>query len=375
MMSSSTTLESFLSQIKHFVINHLTPTIESGEISSMAGKNLLSSAAEYGLLGIEVPVRLGGSGFPFSSKVAAAKLLSFNDFGVSMSLINTHNVAEQIARLGSSNLIERHIKDLISGKKSACTALTEPEVGSDFSAIKTTAKRVQNGWILNGSKAWITNAVHAEVFVVYAQTESNSGANGIAAFIVESQKTGFTRLEPLKSPVPSIGAGAFTLSDYFCEDIEMLSPPGEAFKDILQAINGARIYVAAMCCSMLEACLLRSTAYGKKRYTFGKPLLAHQGWRWQLAEAAVELEAAQTMVHSAACLIDTEKEAQSIAAKTKIFATRMAQKHVPILMHSMGAEGLSLHQPFTRHLAASQMAGLVDGSTEMLLERIAKDFL
>ncbi|MEI7494909.1 MAG: acyl-CoA dehydrogenase family protein [Betaproteobacteria bacterium] len=366
--------DSLLNQTKHFVENHLEPLIKKDALDLFSGKTLLATAASYGLLGIQVSVALGGQGLPFSAKARIAEAVSAHDFGVAMSLVNTHNVAEQIARIGNPILKQRHLDNLISGKKSACTALTETAVGSDFSAIQTTASRMQGGWELNGTKAWITNAVHADLMVVYAQTQAGAGASGIAAFVIDVEKTGFNRLDSHTSPIASIGAGAFSLSGYQCDDDDMLSPPGEAFKDILQAINGARIYVSAMCCGMVQTCLSIATAYGAQRQTFGKPLLSHQGWRWQLSDAAVELEAARSMVNAAASLIDEQQDAQSMAAKTKIFASRMAQKQIAILMHAMGAEGLSAKHPFMRHLAAAQIAGMVDGATEMLLERVAKDF-
>ena len=108
------------------------------------------------------------------------------------------------------------------------------------------------------------------------------------------------------------------------------------------------------------------------RHSFGKPLHEHQGWRWSLADAAIELEAARLLVDAAASRIDSGSDAQAAAARAKVFATRMAGRHVAALMHAMGAEGLREHHPFLRHLAAAQVATLVDGSTEMLLERVAR---
>ncbi len=111
----------------------------------------------------------------------------------------------------------------------------------------------------------------------------------------------------------------------------------------------------------------------RARHTFGKPLHEHQGWRWSLADAAIDLAAARLLVDAAAACIDGGSEAQTAAAQAKVFATRMAARHIAALMHAMGAEGLREHHPFLRHLAAAQVAALTDGSTEMLLERMAKD--
>jgi alkylation response protein AidB-like acyl-CoA dehydrogenase len=336
---------------------------------------LFALAASLGLLGLQVPRSLGGSAMSFACKVQVAEILAAADFGVAMSLINTHNVAEQMARLGPSSLVQRFVPGLIAGQISACTALTEPLAGSDFSAIQTRATAVPGGWQLDGSKTWITNAVHADVLVVYAQTQPGAGAAGIAAFVVDAHREGFQREPgPPIGPLASMGTGEFRLEGYLCKADELLSPAGEAFKDILRAINGARSYVAGMCCGMVGECLRVASTFGLQRKTFGKPLLAHQGWRWQLADAAIDLEAAQLMVRHSASLVDAAMDAQSACAKAKVFATRIAQQHIAALMQAMGAEGLREKYPFQRHLAASQLAGLVDGSTEMLLERIAKDF-
>jgi alkylation response protein AidB-like acyl-CoA dehydrogenase len=152
----------------------------------------------------------------------------------------------------------------------------------------------------------------------------------------------------------------------------MILEPGLAFKEMMISINAARIYVAAMCCGMVEDCIEVVRNYGNDRHAFGMPLNQHQGWRWTIANARVELAAATALVAQAAKLIDCGGDAQILAAKAKIFATQMASRQVAELMHKMGAEGLSTDQPFARHLLAAQAASLVDGSTEILLERISR---
>jgi alkylation response protein AidB-like acyl-CoA dehydrogenase len=374
-MTSTTDELNLLAQTKEFATQHLAPLAARLARERLTGRELHLLAADIGLLGLQVPLALGGRSLSFGCKVQAAEILAAADFGVAMALINTHNVAEQLARLGNPGLAQRLVPALVSGQVSACTALTEPSAGSDFSAIQMQAQAVPGGWQLEGVKSWITNAAHAEVFVVYAQTSHGAGASGIAAFVVEAKRPGFQRQSTHDNgPIPTIGSGGFRLAGYCCTEEEMLSPPGEAFKDILGAINGARTYVGAMCCGMAGEALRVASGFGHQRQTFGKSLLGHQGWRWQLADAAIDLEAARLMVSQACTMIDAGQQAQSAAAKAKVFATRMAQKHLPVLMHAMGAEGLSENYPFVRHLAAAQIAALVDGSTEMLLERIAKDF-
>lgn len=364
-----------LAQTSEFASQHVAPNAARWARERLTGAELHPLAADMGLLGVQVPVAIGGRGLSFGCKVQAAEILAAADFGVAMALINTHNVAEQLTRLGSPGLAQRLVPALVSGQVSACTALTEPSAGSDFSAIQMQAVAVPGGWQLDGVKSWITNAAHAGVFVVYAQTNDGAGAAGIGAFVVEAHRPGFHRQSTHDNgPISTIGSGGFRLAGYCCTEEEMLSPPGEAFKDILGAINGARTYVGAMCCGMVGQALCVASGFGRQRQTFGKSLLGHQGWRWQLADAAIDLEAARLMVRQASDMIDAGQQAQSTAATAKVFATRMAQKHIPVLMHAMGAEGQGENYPFARHLAAAQIAALVDGSTEMLLERIAKDF-
>lgn len=352
----------------------VAPYLVSARADHQLGRALIRSAASLGLLGIQIPTHCGGLGQPFSTKVEVAEALAQVDFGTAMAVINSHNVAEQLVRLGCTELVNRVVARILLGELVACTALTEPGTGSDFSAIQTKAIQTAEGWRLDGAKKWIINANYADLVVVYAQTKPGSGAAGVAAFLVSSDRAGFARHEDASlNIVPSLGTGAFSLDGYVCGRAELISPPGEAFKDILRSINGARVYVAAMCCGMVTECLEIAAHYGRRRQAFGKPLAAHQGWRWALADASTDLEAARHLVRYATALIDAGDDAQVAAAHAKVFATRMAQRHVSALMHAMGAEGLRDEYPFVRHLQSVQVASLTDGSTEMLLERIARE--
>lgn len=357
-----------------FVAAQVKPNVRAWDHGLSDSAAVLPEAARAGLLGIEVPIEHGGLGLSFGCKRRVVEILAAADFGLAMSVVNTHNVANHLARAAAPNVASRYVPALLSGQRTGCTALTEPGAGSDFAAITTLARRVGDEWLIDGQKAWIVNATHADVMVVYAQTEPGSGAKGIAAFVVDGRREGVFRDARLESgAAPAIDAGGFRLQGYRAQADELLHPPGQAFKAALASINGARTYVAAMCCGMVAECLRVASEYGATRQTFGKPLHQHQGWRWSLADAAIELEAARLLVDAAAALIDRASDAQAAAARAKVFATRMAGRHIAALLHAMGAEGLREHHPFLRHLAAAQVATLVDGSTEMLLERVARD--
>ena len=354
--------------------NLVGPQAARWERERRIGHEGLAAAAALGLLRLQVPVAAGGLGLSFSCKARVTEVLAAADFGFAMSLVNSHNVAVNLARNASQAVAARYVPALMAGTRLGCTALSEPGVGSDFAAISTSATRldgVGGGWRIQGAKAWITNAAEADVVVLYAQTEPGSGGRGIAGFVIDGRRAGFVR-EPAFSlgGQHSIGTGGFRLDGYLASDEELLFPPGQAFKAALGSINGARTYIAAMCNGMVGEALRVVQAYGEQRHTFGRPLADHQGWRWRLAEAATELAASRLMVERAAAAIDAGEDAQLAAAQAKLLATRLADRQLPVLAQAMGAEGLREHYPFARHLMGARVAGFVDGSTEMLLERI-----
>jgi alkylation response protein AidB-like acyl-CoA dehydrogenase len=349
----------------------VAPNAARWERERRIGHEALAAAAELGLLRLQVPKSFGGLDCSFLCKAGVAEVLAAGDFAFAMSLLNTQNVAANLARNAHPDVAGRYVPDLTAGRRLGCTALTEPGAGSDFAAIATRATREDGGWRIDGAKAWITNASEADVVVLHAQTEPGAGARGIAAFVVDGRRDGFVRELPYSlGGQHAIGAGGFRLEDYHATDDEVLQPAGKAFKAALASINGARTYIAAMCCGMVGEALQVAGVFGRQRTAFGRPLAGHQGWRWRLAEAASELAACRLMVAQAAARIDAGEDAQLPAAQAKLLATRMAERQIPALAQAMGAEGLREHHPFSRHLMGARVAGFVDGSTEMLLERI-----
>ena len=374
MTHSTRSLTQWFEQLERFCAQAISADSLLGSYDAARERKRMRVAASFGLTGIQVGHEHGGFGAPYSTKAKLAQRLASVDFGVSMAVINSQNVADDLSRWLPAAVSKRWVPGLLSGELIGCTALTEPGAGSDFSAVTTRAVQTSEGWRLQGEKAWIINAKIADVFLVYAQTQPDAGVSGIAAFVVEAKRPGFDRSsDTFTSAAALSGTGGFRLQGYVAQADEMLHAPGLAFKRALESINGARVYVAAMCLGMLQESLRIAHAYGQHRQTFGQPLAQHQGWRWMLAEAAVDLEAASALVQCAAQAIDEGTQSQDLAAKAKVFATRAAQRHLPALLHAMGAEGLRDNYPLLRHVAAAQVATLVDGSTEMLLERISKN--
>lgn len=363
--------DALLAQVTRFAREVVAPNAALWERERRIGREALEEAARLGLLRLEVPREHGGLGLPFSCKARIADLLGAADFAFTMSLINTQNIAVKLVREARPEVAQRYLPDLMAGRRLGCTALTEPGAGSDFAAITTQATRTPGGWRIDGAKAWITNASDADVVVLYAQTAPGSGGAGIAGFVVDGRRPGFLR-DPAFALAGqhAIGTGGFRLDGYLASEDELLQAPGTAFKAALASINGARTYIAAMCCGMVGEALRIAAEHGERRNAFGRPLAAHQGWQWRLAEAASELAACRMMVERAAALIDAGEDAQLVAAQAKLLATRMAERQIHALSQAMGAEGLRECHPFGRHLVGARVASFVDGSTEMLLDRI-----
>ncbi|MFM1990752.1 MAG: hypothetical protein RJA99_3709 [Pseudomonadota bacterium] len=365
-------LPALLQRVADFAREVVAPAAPAWERERRIGREAIEAAAALGLCRIETPAAHGGLGLPFSAKARIVEVLAGADFAFAFSLVNTGNIANKLAREGAPEMIARWVPDLMAGRVIGCTALTEPQAGSDFAAIGTTATKVPGGWRLDGEKAWITNASDADVAVLYAQTAPGAGAKGVAGFVIDAHRAGFVRRPAFElAGQHAIGAGGFVLDGYLATDTELLQPAGRAFKAAMASINGARTYVAAMCCGMLEEALRVVRAFGESRRTFGAPLADHQGWRWIAAEASAELAAARALVREAAACIDAGGDAQLLAAQAKLVATRCAERQLPRLAQAMGAEGLRESHPFGRHLHGARVASFVDGSSEMLLERIA----
>ncbi|MFO1081653.1 MAG: acyl-CoA dehydrogenase family protein [Reyranellaceae bacterium] len=362
---------SLVARAREFAEAEVAPNAARWEWERHYPLETLRAACRAGLHTIELAREHGGQGLSFSCKMRVFEEIARHDFAFAFALINHHNAVARFARDGQPAHVARLLPRMIAGEVIGCAGLSEPGVGSDFGALEMSAVRVDGGWKLNGAKAWITNAAVAGLSVAYAQTDSALGYKGIACFAIESDRPGFVRDRPFElHGGHAIGVGGFHLVDYLAPDEAVLHPPGRAFKAALAGINGARTYVAAMCCGMLQAALETAVRYTQQRRTFGQPVLQHQGVRWKLVDAATDLEAARLLSYRAARLIDEGGDAVLPAAHAKKFATEMALRRIADCIEAMGANGLRAEYPLARHLACAKIAAYTDGSIEMMNERI-----
>ena len=362
-----------IEKARSFGNQHLA-TLNIDNIDLNNHKKLRRLAANQGFTKIEIPKKLGGLGLDFKTRSKVFGILSTFDFGFSMSVINTHSAALRLSQNASPKIIDHFFTKIHSDGESACTAMSESDVGSDFFSLKTLASRVGHKWQINGRKVWIVNGRDANLAIVYAQTKKIGDKKGIAGFAIDLNRDGVKQF-PIDGifSQKTMGTGGFELHNYIANEEELILPPGLAYKEVLSEINLARTYVGSMCCHMLENLISITKSYGTKRKSFGNALNQHQTWRFAIAEAEIDLSAAKLLVKEAENTIGVPKKLQLTAAKAKAFSTKVCQKHFPILLHKMGAEGFQNDYPFSKYIAAVQMASLMDGSNEMLLERISRE--
>ena len=331
-----------------------------------APRTLFERAADAGLTGLLVPRELGGEAVSFATLMEVVETLAYADFSATFALIVHNNHLRAIASAGSEAQIERWLPDMLAGKTVGAFLLTEPGGGSDAARIVTRAQADGADFILNGEKAWVTNAAHADLLNVFAQTDPGSGARGIASFQVPADSPGVERVPGYEMIGGyAMNAGGFRFNDVRVAADQLLVPPGEGFKAAMAGIDIARAVVAAMCCGMLQSCLDVAVPRLKHREAFGAPLINQQGLAWRLADVSTHLTASRLLAKEAARLIDAGMPAAMIAAQAKKFATEVTLPDVASCMQAMGADGLKQEYPFARHLAAAKIAQYIDGTTEI----------
>lgn len=349
-----------------FAEDYLRPNSRQWELDRRMPREAFLAAGEAGLCGLLVSPERGGKGVSFTAFLKVMEELSYVDQSAAFGLVVQNNHARFIDVAGGPALVEDHLAAMLAGRTIGAFLLTEPQGGSDAAAISTRAEADGDGFVLNGEKAWITNAPYADLLNVFAQTEPGAGARGVAAFMVPAGLAGVERLPAYEMlGGHATGAGGFRLTDVRVGRDALLAPPGEGFKAAMAGIDIARAGVAAMCVGMLRAGIDTVMPRLLDRPAFGKPLAAQQGLQWRLADVQTDLAASRLLAYEAARLIDSGQPAPEAAAHAKKFATRAAFAGLNACMQAMGADGLKHDFPLARHLAAAKTTEYMDGTTEI----------
>lgn len=359
-----------------FAADVVQPNAASWELTRTVPLAAYRQAAASGLTGMALPASLGGTNVGFLDSLRVLEELAYACLPFAFGLVVHNNLMRAIARFGSPAQIARFLPRLATYERVGAFLLTEPGGGSDAANLATTARREAGVWVIDGAKAWISNAAVADVLSVYAQTEPGAGARGIACFLVEASQPGVVREAPYDVMGGyALGTGGFQLTGVRVADDAVLLPPGAGFKGAMAGIDNARATVAAMCCGLMRCGLDTALEYASKRRAFGQMVADFQGVQWMLADVATDLEAARLLSEQAARLIEAGENATLAAAHAKKFATRAALKGLGDCMQVMGAAGFRHDRPLARHLASAKMAQYLDGATEIQNVVIARALL
>ncbi|MDP9265462.1 MAG: acyl-CoA dehydrogenase family protein [Chloroflexota bacterium] len=364
--------------VRQFVEERLRPLERQVENEDRIPAELLAEMGRLGFFGLPFPEEYGG--------VGAGDLgycLALEEFGRASAAFS--NVIGAHTSIGTMSIFlaateeqkRRYMPDLCAGRRIAAFSLTEPGAGSDAASLQTTAVSRGDGWVLNGTKIWVTNGPIADVVVVYAATDRSLGARGITAFIVERGVPGF-RVGKVDE---KMGLRGSQTSELLFEDCEVPAENvlggevGEGFRAALAALEIGRVSLAAGAVGSSQYLLELAIAHSKGRAQFGRPIASNQAIQWMLADSAVEIHAARLMVYDAACKLDQGRRIPTEAAMAKLYASEMAGRVADRVLQIHGGMGYMKDLGIERAYRDARILRIYEGTSEVQRMIIAEELL
>ena len=330
-----------------------------------------------GFLGALVPEEYGGAGLDYVGYALSVEELSRGDASVGITMW-AHNslCTNHIAGFGSEAQKRTYLPRLASGEVLGAWGLTEPGSGSDAAALQTRAELRGGEWILNGSKAFITNASVGGIAVVIARTDPGKGSRGISAFVLEKGMPGFSAGKPYRK----LGLHASDTAELIFEDARvpaanLLGERGMGFVHAMQVLEGGRIAMAAMAVGIAQAAIDHSVTYMKQRTAFGQTLAEFNGLQGMIADLATEVEVARLLTLRAAYLKDQGRPAMHAAAMAKLFASETAMKAATKAVQIHGGAGYITEFPVERIFRDAKLTEIGEGTSEIQRMVIAREIL
>ena len=353
--------------MRAFARERLAPFAAEWDRSSTFPRDALRQLAQLGAFGMTVPEAYGGAGLDYVSLALALEEIAAGD-GATSTIVSVQNsvVCGPILAFGDEAQKERFLKPLASGEWLGCFCLTEPHVGSDAAAIRTTATRAGGDWVLNGVKQFITSGRNAQVAVVFAVTDRQAGKKGISAFIVPTATPGFlvARIED------KMGQHASDTAQIVFEKCRvpagnLLGQEGEGYRIALANLEAGRIGIAAQSVGMARSALEAALRYAKEREAFGKPIIEHQAVNLRLADMATRIEAARQLVLHAASLRDAGRPCLKEASMAKLFASEMAEQVCSDAIQIHGGYGYVADFPVERIYRDVRVTQIYEGASDI----------
>jgi hypothetical protein len=338
---------------------------------------IVAKLGPLGFMGVLVPEEYGGAGLDYVSYALIVEELNRGDASVGITMWGHNSLCtNHIALFASTEQKRRWLPRLASGEVLGAWGLTEPGSGSDAAALQTRAEPRDGGWVLNGSKAFITNASVGGVAVVMARTDPEKKARGISAFVVEKGTPGFSAGRPYRK----LGLHASDTAELIFEDCRvpadgLLGERGRGFVQAMQVLEGGRIAMAAMAVGIGQAAVDAAVKYMKQRTAFGKTLAAFNGLQGMLADIATEVEVARLLTLRAAWLKDAGRPAMHAAAMAKVFASEAAMKAATKAVQVHGGAGYITEFPVERIFRDAKLTEIGEGTSEIQRMVIAREIL
>lgn len=364
-------------EVRRFAEERIRPGLRERDREHLFPTEILREMGEMGLLGMLVPEELGGAGqSPLTYCLAVEEIARVcPSTAVSMSV--TNSVCQwPIVQFGTPELKRRVLPELASGEALGGFGLTEPESGSDAAGMVTQARREGSDWVLDGQKAWITNAGVGKWFVAFAKTDPEAGKRGISAFVVSSEWPGFRRgSAEEKLGLRASNTGAIYFESLRVPDDYLLGEVGHGFRIALATLDHSRLGIAAQAVGIHQRALELAVEYARERRQFGVPIAEHQAIRFSLARMATELAAARTLMHHAALVSGRRADAGRLASEAKAFASEAANRACWDALQIHGGNGFCEDYEIARLYRDVRVTTIYEGTSEMQRLVIARHLL
>jgi butyryl-CoA dehydrogenase len=330
-------------------------------------RELVGMLAAQGYLGAIVPAEYGGAGLDTVTYALIVEEVGRADGAMrTVVSVQTSLVCGSILRWGTAEQKAHYLPKLCSGEWLGCFALTEPEAGSDAASQRTRARRVDGGWRIDGSKMWISLGNHAQVALVFAQTDPELRHRGLACFLVDTAQPGFQPQEiHHKMGLHASDTASIALDDVFVPDDGLLGEVGDGFKVAMSALDGGRLSVAAGCVGICQGCVEASVKYAREREQFGRPIAGFQLVQAMLAEMRVRTDAARLLVWRAAWLRDQGRPCTTETSIAKLHATEAAVWCANEAIQVHGGAGYVDDHPVERWFRDVRVTTLYEGTSQI----------
>lgn len=359
---------------RRFAAESLAPHAADWDRDATFPADALRALGELGFLGMLVPEEWGGAGMSHVALAVALEEIAAGD-GATSTIVSVQNsvVCLPLLKFGTTVQKETWLRRLARGAAIGAFCLTEPHAGSDAAAIRTRAVRTERGWVLNGTKQFVTSGKNADVAIVFAVTDPNAGKRGISAFVVPTATPGY-RVAHLER---KLGQRASDTAQIAFEDCcvapdAILGTPGEGYRIALSNLEGGRIGIAAQAVGLARAAAHAAVRYAAERTAFGTPLDQHQALAFRLADMATRVEVARQMVLHAASLRDAGRPCLREASMAKLFASEMAEQVCSDALQIHGGYGYVEGFPIERIYRDVRVCQIYEGTSDVQRMVIAR---